>query len=97
MRPGGSHVDSLSTEDIRGDPHGDDGIAIVTAELDEACGIRLLSRSHADEDQAQSCRRARALFAGIDPTVRPLAALQARLLLVETLTATEHADDAGLG
>jgi hypothetical protein len=41
-----------------------------------------------------ACRCARALLAGIDPTVRPLAALQARLLLVETLTATGHADDA---
>jgi ATP/maltotriose-dependent transcriptional regulator MalT len=75
-------------------PHGDDGIAIVTAELDEASGIRLLSRSRADEDQAQAYRRARALLAGIDPAVRPLAALQARVLLVEMLTATGHADDA---
>ena len=40
------------------------------------------------------CRRARALLAGIDPTVRPLAALQARLLLIETLTAAGFSDDA---
>ncbi|HEY0229292.1 MAG TPA: hypothetical protein VGC05_23475 [Mycobacterium sp.] len=37
---------------------------------------------------------ASALLAGIDPTVRPLAALQARLLLVETFTAAGRADDA---
>jgi hypothetical protein len=36
----------------------------------------------------------RALLAGIDPTVWPLAALQARVLLVETLTAAGHADGA---
>jgi hypothetical protein len=36
----------------------------------------------------------RALLAGIDPTVRPLAALQARVLLFETLTAARRADDA---
>jgi serine/threonine-protein kinase PknK len=75
-------------------PHGDNGIAIVTAELDEAAGIRLLSRSHSSEDREQACRRAHVLLVGIDPAARPLAALQARLLLVETLTAAGRADDA---
>ncbi len=75
-------------------PHGDDGVATITAELDEASGIRLLSRSDASVDRQEACRRARALLAGIDPTARPLAALQARLLLVETLTAAGNAADA---
>jgi ATP/maltotriose-dependent transcriptional regulator MalT len=76
---------------VRSIPHGDDGIAIVTAELDEASGIRLLSRSHVGDDREEACRRAGALLAGIDPTARPLAALQARLLLAETLTAAGRA------
>jgi ATP/maltotriose-dependent transcriptional regulator MalT len=78
----------------RGIPHDGDGIATITAELDDASGIRLLSRSHAAEDRDQACRRADALLAGIDPTARPLAALQARLLLAETLTAAGRAADA---
>ncbi len=79
---------------VRSIPHGDDGIATITAELDAASGIRLLSRSHASDDREQACRHAEALLAGIDPTARPLAALQARLLLVETLIAAGRADDA---
>ncbi len=75
-------------------PHDDNGIATITAELDAASGIRLLSQSHAGEDRVQACRRAVALVAGIDPTARPLAALQARLLLVETLIAAGRATDA---
>jgi serine/threonine-protein kinase PknK len=75
-------------------PRGENGVAIITAELDEAAGIRLLSRSHASDDREQACRRARALLAGIDPAARPLAALQGQLLLVETLTAAGRADDA---
>jgi serine/threonine-protein kinase PknK len=67
------------------------GIATVTAELDEDSGIRLLSASDAAEDRAQACRRAADLAAGIDGQRRPLAALQAQLLLVETLTATGRA------
>jgi len=79
---------------VRSIPHGDDGIATITAELDAASGIRLLSRSHASDDREQACRHAEALLAGIDPTARLLAALQARLLLVETLIAAGRADDA---
>jgi ATP/maltotriose-dependent transcriptional regulator MalT len=75
-------------------PHDGDGIATITAEVDEASGIRLLSRSQASIDREQACRRAHALLAGIDSTVRPLAALQARLLLAETLTAAGSAADA---
>ncbi len=73
-------------------PHAGDGIATITAELDEASGIRLLARS---DDHEQACRRAEALLAGIDPIARPLTALQARLQLVETLTAAGRAADAG--
>jgi len=79
---------------VRSIPYEGDGIAIVIAELDEASGIRLLSRSDAGDDREQACQRADALLAGIDPTARPLAALQARLLLAETLTAAGRVSDA---
>jgi serine/threonine-protein kinase PknK len=75
-------------------PHDGNGIATITAELDAASGIRLLSRSHASDDREEACRRAGSLLAGIDPTARPLAALHARLLLIETLTAAGRAADA---
>ncbi|HUO40333.1 MAG TPA: protein kinase [Mycobacterium sp.] len=74
-------------------PRDDDGIATMTAELDEASAIRLLSRSDAGNDREQACRRAGALLARIDPTTRPLAALQARLLLAEVLTGAGRAAD----
>jgi serine/threonine-protein kinase PknK len=74
--------------------HGSNGIATITAELDEASGIRLLSRSHASDDRAYACQRAGTLLNGIAPTARPLAALQARLLFVETLTAAGQVDAA---
>jgi ATP/maltotriose-dependent transcriptional regulator MalT len=48
-------------------PHADDGIATITAELDEASGIRLLARSDDRDDRDRACRRAEALLAGIDP------------------------------
>ncbi len=71
----------------------DDGIAMITAELDEDSGIRLLSASDSADDRAQACRRAAALAAGIDDGRRPLAALQAQLLLAETLVAVGRADE----
>ena len=70
------------------------GIATITAELDENSGIRLLSASDSDNDQEQACRRAADLLAGIDQERRPLAALSAQLLLAETLMATGRTDDA---
>ncbi|HUE34539.1 MAG TPA: protein kinase [Mycobacterium sp.] len=76
-------------------PHGD-GIALVTAELDENSGIRLLSASDSADDREQACRRAADLLAGIDGKRRPLAGLTAQLLLVETLRATGRSDDAGV-
>ena len=76
-------------------PH-DDGIARMTAELDEDSGIRLLCASDSDEDHQQACRRARDLLAGTDGEHRPLAALSARLLLAETLTATGRLEDAAV-
>ncbi len=79
---------------VGGIPRDGNGIATITAELDAASGIRLLSRSHAADDREKACRHARALLAGIDPAARPLAALQARLLLAETLTAAGRAADA---
>jgi serine/threonine-protein kinase PknK len=76
-------------------PH-DDGIARMTAELDEDSGIRLLCATDADEDHEQACRRARDLLAGIDGERRPLAALSAQLLLAETLTTTGRPQDAAV-
>ena len=71
-----------------------DGIATMTAELDEDSGIRLLSSSDDADDRELACRRAVGLLAGIDPKQRPLAALRAQLLVVETLTAAGRAIDA---
>ncbi|HME15066.1 MAG TPA: serine/threonine-protein kinase PknK, partial [Mycobacterium sp.] len=72
------------------------GIATITAELDENSGIRLLSASDSDNDREQACRRAADLLAGIDCEQRPLAALSAQLLLSETLMATGRTDDADI-
>jgi serine/threonine-protein kinase PknK len=73
-----------------------DGIARMTAELDEDSGIRLLCASDSDEDHQQACLRARDLLAGTDGEHRPLAALTSRLLLTETLTATGRLEDAAV-
>ena len=86
-------ADRLRTE--RTIPH-DDGIARLTAELDEDSWIRLLCASDSDEDHQQACRRARELLAGIDGERRPLAALSAQLLLAETLTSTGRLEDAAV-
>ncbi len=72
----------------------DDGIATMTTELDEDSGIRLLLASDSDDDREQARRRADQLLAGIDSERRPLAGLNARLLRIETLTATGRTDEA---
>ena len=72
----------------------DDGIAMITAELDENSGIRLLAASYSADDRAQACRRAADLLAGIDAKRRPWAALNAQLLLAEMLTATGRSAEA---
>ena len=77
-------------------PH-NDGIATLTAELDENSAVRLLAASDSPDDQAQACRRAADLATGIDAQRRPLAALQAELLLIETLTATGRVAEARAG
>jgi serine/threonine-protein kinase PknK len=71
-----------------------DGIATMTAELDEDSGIRILLASDLDDDREQAYRRAGELLAGIDSERRPLAGLNARLLRIETLAATDRADEA---
>jgi ATP/maltotriose-dependent transcriptional regulator MalT len=76
-------------------PHAD-GITTITAELDENSGIRLLSASDSADDLEEACRRAADLLAEIDGERRPLAALTAQLLLVETLKATGKVDDANV-
>jgi ATP/maltotriose-dependent transcriptional regulator MalT len=72
----------------------DDGIAMITAELDEDSAIRLLSTSDTDDDRGQACRRAADLLAGVDAERRPWAALRAQLLLAETLTTTGRSAEA---
>jgi serine/threonine-protein kinase PknK len=72
----------------------DHGIATLTAELDEDSAVRLLSASDSADDREQACRRAAELAGGIDGERRPLAELQAQLLLIETLTAAGRAIDA---
>jgi ATP/maltotriose-dependent transcriptional regulator MalT len=76
-------------------PH-EDGIAVITAELNENSGIRLLSASDSADDREQACQRAADLLAGIDGERRPLAALTAQLLLVEILKAAGRLDDANV-
>jgi serine/threonine-protein kinase PknK len=75
-------------------PRVGDGIATMTAELDEDSGIRLLSSSSDADDRELACARAASLLAGIDPEQRPLAALRAQLLVAETLSAAGRATDA---
>jgi serine/threonine-protein kinase PknK len=70
------------------------GIATITAELDEDSGVRLLSASDSPDERAQACQRAWDLVAGIDDQTRPWAALRARLLLIQTLTAADRVADA---
>jgi serine/threonine-protein kinase PknK len=72
----------------------DNGIATLTAELDEDSAVRLLSASESAEDREQACRRADGLAAGTGGERRPLARLQAQLLLIETLTAVGRATEA---
>ena len=72
----------------------DDGTARMAAELDEDSGIRLLCAGDSDDDHQRACLRARDLLARTDSEHRPLAALSARLLLAETLTATGSRQDA---
>ncbi|OBF94313.1 hypothetical protein A5790_10560 [Mycobacterium sp. 852002-51152_SCH6134967] len=72
----------------------DDGIATLTAELDEDSAVRLLAASDSEGEREQACCRAAGLAAGIDGERRPLAALQAHLLLVETLAAAGRSVDA---
>jgi serine/threonine-protein kinase PknK len=72
----------------------DNGIAMMTAELDEDSAVRLLSASDSSDGHEQACRRAADLVAAIDGERRPLAALQARLLNIETLIAAGREDAA---
>jgi len=72
----------------------DNGIATLTAELDEDSAVRLLSASDSADEREQACRRAAELAVSINGERRPLAALQAQLLLVATLTAAGRATDA---
>jgi len=72
----------------------DNGIATMTAELDEDSAVRLLSASDSADDHEQACQRAADLAAAIDGERRPLAALQAQVLRIETLTAAGREADA---
>jgi serine/threonine-protein kinase PknK len=72
----------------------DDGIALITAELDEDSAVRLLAASDSADDRGEALRRAEQLAAGIDGTQRPWAALQAGLLVAETLVVNGRRADA---
>src|SRR5271168_3467859 len=72
----------------------DNGIAMMTGELDEDSAVRLLAASDSADDHEQACRRAADLAAAIDGERRPLAALQAQVLRIETLTAAGREADA---
>jgi serine/threonine-protein kinase PknK len=72
----------------------DDGIAIITAELDEDSAVRLLAASDSADDRAEALRRAEQLVSGIDGGQRPWAALQAGLLVAHTLVAAGRRADA---
>jgi len=71
----------------------DDGIATITAELDEESVVRLLLASGSADEQDQAWRRATQLLAGMDPRRRPLAALRAELLLAESCSHTGRSAD----
>ncbi|NEW37545.1 protein kinase [Nocardia cyriacigeorgica] len=70
---------------------GADGIAIVTAELDEDSAIRLLLIRH---QQDEALDRARTLADAIDPDRRPMAAAAATLLLSAALRAAGEVEEA---
>lgn len=67
-----------------------DGIATLTAEIDEDSAVRLMLAEQPDA----AYERARNLVRAIDDERRPLAALRANLLLVETLAALGRTDEA---
>ena len=71
----------------------DDGIATITAELDEESAVRLLLASGSADEQEQAWRRATQLLAGMDARRRPLAALRAELLLAEICSRTGRSAD----
>lgn len=71
----------------------DDGIATITAELDEESVVRLLLASGSADEQDQAWRRATQLLAGMDARRRPLAALRAELLLAEICSRTGRSAD----
>ncbi|MGA5546178.1 protein kinase domain-containing protein [Mycobacterium sp. NPDC051198] len=73
---------------------GVDGIATITAELDEDSAVRLLAGGDSATDRGEAVRRAEQLAGGIDGRQRPWAALQAGLLVAECLVATGRRTDA---
>ncbi|HVQ49288.1 MAG TPA: protein kinase [Mycobacterium sp.] len=92
----GIDIPSAVVERLRSprDIPSDNGIATMTAELDEDSGIRILLASDSNDDREQAYRRAGELLAGIDSDRRPLAGLNARLLRIETLVATGRTEEA---
>ncbi|QSE89387.1 protein kinase [Rhodococcus pseudokoreensis] len=73
----------------------DNGLAVMTAELDEDSAIRTALKTHGPDDEVDAiCARAHTLVASIDRNARPRAFLHAALLEVETLAAAGRDDDA---
>ncbi|MGW5106069.1 protein kinase domain-containing protein [Nocardia sp. NPDC004123] len=67
---------------------GTDGIATLTAELNEATAIRLLLREGTPAQIASACDRATKLCKSIAPTRRPRAGLEAQLLVASCQAAS---------
>ncbi|MFE3060479.1 protein kinase [Nocardia sp. NPDC059239] len=74
--------------------NGDNGIAKLTAELNEDSAIRLLLRDHMPDRVDIACVRAEQLRSSVDAEQRPRAALYARLLLTSCLATAGRIDEA---
>ncbi|WP_327113194.1 protein kinase [Nocardia sp. NBC_01730] len=72
----------------------ENGIEILTAELNEDSAIRTLLRDRTPTQIATACARATRLRNSIDAARRPRAALHAQLLLASCLAAAEQTDEA---
>ncbi|WP_067837473.1 serine/threonine-protein kinase [Nocardia lijiangensis] len=72
----------------------DNGITRLIAEWDEDSAVRLLLATRAPQRYDEACRRAGALVATIEPDLRPLAAVRARLLLGAALRRAGRAEEA---
>ncbi|MVU80820.1 protein kinase [Nocardia sp. ET3-3] len=83
----------LRTTVAEAETDGDNGIAKLTAELNEDSAIRLLRNGGSPDQLVAACERAAKLRASIDGVQRPRAALYAQLLLAACLAAAGRIDE----